>query len=148
MFQILHRLPESSVLERTPVWCSGTPLCLMVDSQLLVKTFTFFGIPHYSSKARRSQRISDSQATCWRERRRRATGGWGSTSTRIPTPPTKQSGWLKEWRTKWGFMLSTVLACLVTVLPHSRLCQSVGFYWHEEKIHFVHINNELWWRPN
>lgn len=137
MSRILHRQSKSSVWERIPALSSGILLCLMVDSLLLVKK---------KKKKEKDLQMSSlnlhfdvdndniiclnliSQATCWRERRRKATGGWDWTLTLILKQPTKPSEWLKEWSTRCGSMLSTALACLVTVRPQSLSCQLVSLY--------------------
>lgn len=66
------------------------------------------------------------QAMWWRERRQKATGGWGWTLTLTQKPPMKPKEWLKEWLMRCVFTLWTASACLVTVRRHSLSCQSVS----------------------
>lgn len=68
----------------------------------------------------------NSQAMCWRERRREATGGWDWTLTLTLKQPMRPSGWLKEWNMRCESMLSMASACHATVLPHNLSCQSVS----------------------
>lgn len=129
MSQILHRQLKSWVWGRTPVLSSGSPLSLMVDSQLSVNNNNtnnlLFCTGSFGNNSMASSRLA-SQVTCWRGRRRRATGGWGWTLTRTLTPPMKPSGWSKGWRTRCESTPSTASACRATVRPRSRSYQWVS----------------------
>lgn len=129
-FLILPWLSELSAWERSPASSSGIPLCMMEDSQSLVKNKKqkkVYCMLNMCIKCIIYFRFN-SQVMCWRGRRRRATGGWGWTLTLTLKQPMKPSGWLKEWRTKCACTLSTALACLVTVCPRILSCPSVSLF--------------------
>lgn len=121
----------------------------MADSQLLVFFFPFLSSFIVLISLVDNNIIIcflfNSQATYWKERRRGATGGWGWTLTLILIRPMKPSVWLKEWRTRCESMLSTALACLVTVQPRSLSCQSVSISIGLNQLlsHLLHLINHF-----
>lgn len=65
------------------------------------------------------------QVISWRGRRRALPDGQSSTLTYMIRPHMRLRGWLKVFCMRWGFLLSTALACLNQVSTPNPSCLSV-----------------------